>query len=84
MPKPLPTPAMTKAQGLAFRERWRLAYARAEEELRDASIALRWKQFNSLMRMGRQLGWTEQLANGVDVVRQRWAKIREAHRRKTG
>jgi hypothetical protein len=84
MPEKKPIPRMTKAEGRAFKERWRLANARAEEELHSTPADVKWKQFNTLLRMAQDLGWSEQLAQEDERVRERWAKIREAYRGKTG
>jgi hypothetical protein len=71
---------MTKAEASAFRERWRLVNAREEEELRNTSLEVRWRQFNTLLLWAHQFGWTAGLDEGVDEVRQRWAKLRKAYR----
>jgi hypothetical protein len=71
---------LTKAQAQAFRDRWRLVNAREEEELRATSLAVRWQQFNTLLLWAHQFGWAPALAEGEDEVRQRWARLRRAHR----
>lgn len=78
------TRPMTKAEARAFRERWRLVNAREEEELRSASPDLRWQQFLTLLEWAHQFGWTEALSEGEAEVRERWARLRKAHRGKAG
>ncbi|HZZ80817.1 MAG TPA: hypothetical protein VFE62_20105 [Gemmataceae bacterium] len=43
------------------------------------------EKFNSLLRLAQAAGWSEQLAQEDEKVRERWAKIRESYRaKKTG
>ena len=60
-----------------FRERWQAVAAIEVEEQRMASIALRWKQTNAILRLAIGLGLplTEPDAE-EEVVRQRWAKLK--------
>jgi hypothetical protein len=74
------TRRMSKAEALAFQERWRRVNAREEEELRHTSLEVRWQQFNTLLAWARQMGWTDVLSEGEDEVRQRWARLRRACR----
>ncbi len=74
------TRVMTKAEARAFRDRWKKVNAREAEELRSTSLDVRWQQFNTLLRWAHEFGWTVCLAEGEDEVRQRWARLRKAHR----
>jgi hypothetical protein len=71
---------LTKAQGRAFRERWRRVNAREEEELRTISLQVKWQQFNTLLGWARQLGWEAALSEGEAEVRQRWTRLRREYR----
>jgi hypothetical protein len=71
---------LSKAEAQAFRERWRRVNAREAKELRSTSVAVRWQQFNTLLAWAHQLGWVAALAEGEEEVRQRWARLRKAHR----
>jgi hypothetical protein len=73
------TRRVTKAPARAWSERWQLVNAREEEELWNISLELRWQQFNTLLRWAHQFGWTAELSEGVDEVRQRWAKLKKAY-----
>lgn len=70
---------MTNAEARAWAERWRLVNAREEEELRNTSLEVRWQQFNTLLRWAHEFGWTAELSEGVEEVRQRWAKLKKAY-----
>jgi hypothetical protein len=74
------THPLTKADARAFRDRWRRANAREEEELRSTSLEVRLQQFNTLLVWARQPGWAEALSEGEAEVRQRWARLRKAYR----
>jgi hypothetical protein len=71
---------LTKAQAQAFRDRWQRVNAREEEELRSTCLSVKWQQLNTLLHWARRLGWAPALAEGEDEVRQRWARLRKAHR----
>jgi hypothetical protein len=77
--KPTATVKITKAQARAFRERWRLVNAREAEEVRSTSMEVKWQQFNTLLALGRRLGWTDPNDEGVAEVRERWSRLRKAH-----
>lgn len=73
---------LTKAQAGEFRKRWQLVNAREEEELRSVSLEVKLQQFMTLLGWARQFGWTEALSEGEAEVRERWARLRKAHRAK--
>ena len=70
---------LTRTQARAFRRRWRLVNAREEDELRGTSLDVKWQQFNTLLGLAQQLGWTTALAKDEAKVRERWARLRKAH-----
>ena len=72
--------SLTKAEARAFRRRWQRVNAREQEELRSADFDTRFQQFNTLLAWAREFGWTNSLSEGEHDVRQRWAKLRKAHR----
>jgi hypothetical protein len=74
------TRPLTKAQARAFRRRWQQVNAREEQELRSASLEVKWQQFNTLLAWAHQMGWAGLLEEGADEVRQRWARLRKACR----
>jgi hypothetical protein len=74
------THPLMKAEARAFRERWRRVNAREMEELRSTSVEVRLQQFHTLLAWAYQFGWVEALAEGEDIVRERWARLRKAHR----
>ncbi len=71
---------LTKAEARAFRQRWQLVNAQEADELRHISLEVRWRQFNTLLAWAHEFGWTAALAEGEADVRQRWARLRKAHR----
>jgi hypothetical protein len=71
---------LTKAQARAFRERWRRVNEREIVELRSTPMEVRLQQFNTLLAWAHQFGWTAVLGEGVAEVRERWARLRKAHR----
>lgn len=75
---------ISKKEALAFRKRWRRVNAHEIEEMRAASLELKWQQFNSLLALGRELGWTEELRKGEAEVRERWVRLRKAYLKKQG
>jgi hypothetical protein len=75
MPHPL-----TKTETRAFRDRWRRVNRREEEELRSTSLEIRLQQFNTLLGWAHAFGWMAALGAGEAEVRERWARVRKAHR----
>jgi hypothetical protein len=71
---------MTKAEARAFRDRWRRVNAYEAAELRATDMEVRWRQFNTLLAWGRRPEWASALGTGESEVRQRWARLRKAHR----
>jgi hypothetical protein len=71
---------LTKAEARAFRDRWRRVNRREEEELRFTSLEIKLQQFNTLLGWAHEFGWTAALGAGEADVRERWARLRKAHR----
>jgi hypothetical protein len=74
------TRPLTKPEADAFRDRWQRVNSREAEELRSTSLDVKWQQFNTLLRWPKGFGWAAALAEGEAEVRQRWARLRNAHR----
>jgi hypothetical protein len=72
-------PSMTKAEGRAFKLRWRRVNRFEEEELRQSSLDLKLRQLAALMASVKPLGWTEALAEGEAEVRDRWQRLRKVY-----
>ena len=70
---------MTRAEGRAFKKRWRMVNEMEREELRAMPAAVKFRQLAALMALGRQLGWTEALREGEEEVRERWIQLRKAY-----
>ena len=67
---------MNKSQVEQFRNRWQAVEAIQLEEMRSATLELRWRQLNAAYGMGSSL----QLSSGHSdeaQVYQRWAKLNE-------
>lgn len=63
-----------------YRKRWQMVAEIEETEQQMASLALRWRQLNSIVQMALALG----LLNAdneeeVEAIRYRWNKLREAY-----
>lgn len=71
---------MNKQQLLEYRERWKAVAAIELEEQRAATTTERWQQLNDIFRMAQALELpleTPEREKGVEVVRQRWIKLKE-------
>ncbi len=72
-------PRMTKAEGRAFVARWKRVHEAEREELRRTPPEVKLRQLAALMASVEQLGWSEALAAGEEVVRERWKRLRKAY-----
>ena len=72
------TRRLTRTEARAYRDRWRRVQEREIEELRDMSLNVRWRQFNTLLGWVRWLNLASALAEGETEVRERWARLRRA------
>ena len=61
---------------LAWRERWQAVAERQQQELREASIELKWKQLNSIIALAKGLGIFKPDPSEEEVYL-RWAKLKE-------
>lgn len=70
---------MNKEQLLQYRQRWAAVEAIELEEQRTTSIALRWQQLNSIMRLAKGLKLpltSKEREKEVEEVRRRWMKLK--------
>jgi len=58
-------------------ERWKAVEEIERQELRSASIELRWKQINAIWRLAKELGYSFEPDESEIEVYQRWAKLKE-------
>ncbi|GMQ89838.1 MAG: hypothetical protein BMS9Abin10_0173 [Gammaproteobacteria bacterium] len=72
-------PAMTKAQGVAFKARWARVEAAERDELRATSIDQKLRQLAALMASVAKLGWNEALAAEEIQAREQWQRLRQAY-----
>ena len=72
---------MTKEEARAWRERWRLVNEFEREELRTTPTEVKVRQFLSVMRLGRAMGWLDQPTDDDREVDDRWARL-QAHARR--
>ena len=71
------TRAMNAQLATEFRERWQAVAQIEAEELRSASIDLRWQQMNAILRLaiGLGLSFTEP-DEEEEVIRRRWETLK--------
>lgn len=68
---------LNKKLALEFRDRWQAVEAVEALEQQTASIELRWRQLNSILRMAIGLGLTVTKSPEDEIiVYQRWVKLR--------
>ena len=67
---------MDRQQAEEFRQRWQGVAAIEAEELRAATVELRWRQLNAIWGLVRGLGLPAP-ERDEEVVRQRWNKIKD-------
>lgn len=64
-----------------FREKWHAVVAVEAEEQKTASVHLRWRQINAILRMAIELEMPlEETDGGEEEVRLRWAKLKGLQR----
>ncbi len=68
-----------RSDAVAFRRRWEMVNAFEEQELRALSVDEKLAQLAMLMRLARELDWTEALEREASKVRNRWNKLRKAY-----
>ena len=59
-----------------YRDRWRAIAEIELQEQRSASVALRWQQLNSILRLAIGLGLSLESDEGEKDVWERWARLR--------
>lgn len=63
-----------------YRNRWQVVAEIEETEQQMASLALRWRQLNSIVQMALALGLLNaDSEEEVEAIRYRWNKLREAY-----
>jgi len=67
---------LRKEDLLAYRERWAEVEAVQREELRSASVDLRWQQLNAIIDLAIGLGIFKPAEDESEVYQQ-WAKLKE-------
>lgn len=68
---------MDKQLAKEFRERWQAVAAVEAEEQRVASMALKLKQLDAILRLAIGLGLSlEKSEEEIAIVRQRWMKLK--------
>jgi hypothetical protein len=68
----------------AYRERWKALEEVERLEQRSSSIALRWKQLNSILCLAIGLGLPMENPDSQDeLVRQRWVKLKREFEKST-
>ncbi|WP_423223441.1 hypothetical protein [Candidatus Amarolinea aalborgensis] len=76
-----PTPGLTRAEALLFRDRWQAVAEFEALERRCAPLDLLWQQTEAIWDFASLMGW---LARGTDTqadldrVRARWTKLKES------
>ena len=71
------TPAMTREQVRAWRDRWQALADLERRELQTASLELRWRQLNAVVQMLQTLGITmSEKQDDVEAVRRRWIALK--------
>ena len=60
-----------------YRDRWKAVEEIEKQELRSASIELRWKQLNALFKLARELGIMPVQDEDEMVVIERWARLKQ-------
>jgi hypothetical protein len=61
---------------IAYRDRWQAVAEIERQELRNASIELRWRQLNSVIGLAIGLGILK-ADNSEEAIYLRWAKLKE-------
>ncbi len=70
---------LTKEEALEFKERWRLANQRINQELLNTPPEVKLKQLAALFGAAATFGWTLPRASEDDQTWQRWKIIRESY-----
>ena len=76
-----PTPRLTRAEALLFRDRWQAVAEFEAQERRAAPLDLLWQQTEAIWDFASLMGW---LVRGADTqaeiahVRARWIRLKES------
>ena len=63
-----------------YRNRWEVVKVVEAKELREASLAQRWKKLNSIARLAFESGISPEPDQSKMEVHKRWAKLRKEHK----
>jgi len=70
---------LSKGEAQAFKRRWEDVNAAEREELASTPVALKFRQVEALLASAGNLGWKETLSGEVDLVRERWTRLRREY-----
>jgi hypothetical protein len=73
-----PMAAVTPAEAQAYLKRWELVKQIELTELRRTSMDVKLRQLSALMASRDLFGVDPERAHGVQLVRERWARLRQA------
>ena len=69
---------ITPEEARAYIERWELVREEEDRQLRSTPLAVKFRQLEALMESRHLLGPDPNRAAEVQVVRERWARLRQA------
>jgi hypothetical protein len=69
-------PTMTREEAQAFRDRWRIASAFTDKELRNAPVGRRLQQLSALYNFALSMRWLDRLGKDEKEVWIRWQELR--------
>ena len=73
---------ITKSELLAYQNRWKAVAEAEAEELRQTSLADRWRQLNAVMRMAAGLDILQEDSDDSEqiiAVRERWNRLKDRY-----
>ena len=76
-----PTPPLTRAEALLFRDRWQAVAEFEAQERRAAPLDLLWQQTEAIWDFASLMGWLVRGADTqaeLDRVRTRWTRLKES------
>jgi putative transcriptional regulator len=70
---------LIRAEAQAFKRRWEAVNAAEREELASMMVADKFRQVAALLGSAVKLGWTESWTAEENLVRERWARLRQEY-----
>jgi hypothetical protein len=70
----------TKAELRAWMDRWKLVNDYEREELRSTPVDVKFRQLATLMHSAHALGWKTSTQAEIDMVRDRWIRLKRGFR----